>query len=161
MTLHQKITYLLLAITIGSIFIIWNSQKYRIVVVDHDVIMKDFKMIHDLNSILNHQNEVRKQKIDSLYTYLGKSEPSTRKDIMSEIILRKNELGEYSNNFYLEETQKIRKRIESYAEQFAKDNGYDFVFESHGDSGLIYAMDASNKTNDFLLYINKKYEGDK
>lgn len=161
MTLHQKITYLFLAITMGAVFLVLNKNQSKIVFVDQDVIMKDFKMIHDLNASLNQQNEIKKRSIDSLYNSLENSDASFRKDIMSEIILRKNELEESSNKFYIDQTQKIRKRIESYGEQFVKDNGYDFLLESHGNSGLIYATDANNKTNEFLLYINKKYEGGK
>lgn len=57
-------------------------------------------------------------------------------------------------------TADIWKQINTHVSEFGKSKGYDFIFGATGDGNLMFAGDAYDVTDDIIVYINQKYEGD-
>lgn len=76
-------------------------------------------------------------------------------------------LQETSQHFQLKEeelsqkyTNNIWKQINQYMMEYGNENGYDFIFGASGDGNLMFANDANDISEEFILYINSKYEGE-
>jgi outer membrane protein len=57
-------------------------------------------------------------------------------------------------------TADIWKQINQWVNEYGKQNGYDYVFGAVGNGSLMYAKEANDITNEVVLFINKKYQGD-
>ena len=57
-------------------------------------------------------------------------------------------------------TADVWKQINKHLFEFGNQQGYDFIFGASGDGNLMYARDAHDITDQVIIYINQKYEGD-
>ncbi|MCO6147925.1 hypothetical protein [Flavobacterium sp. NRK1] len=104
----------------------------------------------------------RKQIVDSLYSLLENSRYTSEKEsIMKRFIFEKENLEEFTQKFSEEESSKIWQRIRSYAPGFSKEKGYRIVLGMQPNETVLYGDENNDVTNDFLKYINDKYEGNK
>jgi len=56
-------------------------------------------------------------------------------------------------------TAELWQKINGHMAEFGRKEGYDFIFGATGDGNLMYAGDAHNVTEDFIQYLNEKYDG--
>ncbi len=57
-------------------------------------------------------------------------------------------------------TSDIWKQINQYLVEYGKEQGYEFIFGASGDGNLMFAHDANDISEEIILYINTKYEGE-
>lgn len=133
-------------------FVYFNSQE----------VFENFNMTRELYAEGNKEIKLRQNKIDALYLRINESTSEKLKDSLTQVLLIENEnLKEFNQSFTSSESLKIWARINSYANDFIKDSDYHIVVGSMNNSMLIYGEEKRNITQEFLDYINKKYEGNK
>ena len=54
-------------------------------------------------------------------------------------------------------TQEVNERLNQYIEQYAEENGYDFILGSNGQGNVMYAKKENNVTDDLIKYINNEF----
>jgi len=54
-------------------------------------------------------------------------------------------------------TQEVNDRLNKYIEQYAEENGYDFILGSNGQGNVMYAKKDKNITDDLIKYINSEF----
>ena len=56
-------------------------------------------------------------------------------------------------------TQGVLNQVNSYIEEYGKENGYKIIFGANGSGTIFYGTEAINITNKVLLNLNKEYNG--
>ncbi|QQX76513.1 MULTISPECIES: OmpH family outer membrane protein [Aequorivita] len=118
-------------------------------------------MSRDLNRI--HQGDLKKQKttVDSLIGILQKTNaPSENPELQQLFIYENNRLKEMGDYFSNEVSQQVWSRINSYMDNFGKENDYHIILGTQGNGNIMYAKKEIDITEEFIEYANKKYEGE-
>ncbi|KIA92214.1 OmpH family outer membrane protein [Flavobacterium sp. KMS] len=118
-------------------------------------------MTQELKRVGEREFNTRKIKLDSLYSVLESQSVSENKRqiLIKQFILEKDELVEFNQNFTAGESLKIWSRIQSYIEEFSKENKYQLIIGSENKTPVLYTDERIDVTQDLLKYINKRYEG--
>lgn len=147
-----------LLIFVILLFLYLNQKK--IVLVHSAIVFNEFAMTKEMKQDGENEIKNRKSQIDSLYKLLQSKEIRIDKNlILNQIIEQKNDLDNFKNNYPKLNSEKIWNRISIYAKEFSKENGYDVLLGSETNSDVIYSDEEMNVTNDFIIYLNNKYEG--
>lgn len=153
------ITFLIIGI-IAAYVVINTPQK--IVYINYSKVHDGFKMSREITSLGNSMLEKKKNHIDSLYVTLNASQGVDIKNaVMQQIIHSENELKKFEYEFMNEQGLKLNQRIKDYGSEYAMVKGYQYVLSTNGDMGLIAGDHELDVTEDFLSFINSRYEGNK
>ena len=153
---------ILLIIGLAVFFIFsYLKQDCNIAYVNNNTLFEDFRMTREMRKIGEKEFDTKKRILDSLYLELQREDLSKEaKELLTkEFVDQRNEFDQFNNQFALEESHKIWSRINSYSEQFAKENNYKIVLGSNNKQNVIYADESIDVTKELLAYINKKYSG--
>ncbi|OJV71574.1 MAG: hypothetical protein BGO42_05450 [Flavobacterium sp. 40-81] len=82
-----------------------------------------------------------------------------REAITRELIAKKQDFEAFNQQFATEESAKIWSRINGYTTDFSKEKNYDFILGSENKRSVLFAKETVDITNELIIYINKKYEG--
>ena len=152
----------ILLITVIVFFVGLNYvQRSKTVYVDSAKLFNNFSMTKELKNAGEKEFNLKKLKVDSLYTklqYPGIS-LSEKKIIMQQFVQQKEELEQFNQYFAAEQTTKIWARIKSYSSEFSKDKNYQLIIGSDDKQTVLFADEKIDVTNDLLTFLNKKYEG--
>jgi outer membrane protein len=153
----------LLLISVIVFFVALNfiQRQPKIVYVDSVTLFNNFSMTKELKNSGEKAFNLKKLKVDSLYStlqYPGVS-ISEKKIIMQQFVQQKEELGQFNEYFAAEQTTKIWARIKSYTSEFSKDKNYQLIIGSDNKQTVLFADEKIDVTNDLLTFLNKKYEG--
>ncbi len=132
-----------------------------VVYVDNIQLFDGFNMTKEMKRIGENQFNTQKEKIDSLYATIQKSNPAQQQVLMKEYVALKENLEQFNQQFAYEETQKIWKRLHSYIDEFSGENNYKLIIGSEKKQDILYANPNINITNELINYVNSKYEGAK
>ncbi len=137
------------------------TNKEKIVTVDNLKLFDEFKMTKELKSIGNKEYSSKKKYLDSLYLKLQEQnlDNNIKEVLMKEFVAKRDLFDQFNQSFAAEESDKIWKRIESYSKVYAKEKKYTLMISSENSREVLYADESVDVTNEFLLFINKKYEG--
>lgn len=152
---------ILTAIVIFLFFAFLHKKEPQIVYVDNVKVFSTFNMSRDLNRI--HQGDLKKQKttVDSLIGILQKTNaPSENPELQQLFIYENNRLKEMGDYFSNEVSQQVWSRINSYMDNFGKENDYHIILGTQGNGNIMYAKKEIDITEEFIEYANKKYEGE-
>jgi outer membrane protein len=118
-------------------------------------------MTKEMKKVGEKEFNTRKVILDSLYVKLQSNTISEaeKKAMMPQFIQGKEELEQFNQNFALQETEKIWKRINGYVTEFSSENSYKIIIGSENKRDVLYANEKVDITNDLIYYLNKKYEG--
>nr|WP_255398721.1 MULTISPECIES: OmpH family outer membrane protein [unclassified Flavobacterium] len=156
------IIFLLFFLGLISCFILINfKENIKIATVNTDILFDKFIMTQELKRVGEREFNTRKIKLDSLYSVLESQSVSENKRqiLIKQFILEKDELVEFNQNFTAGESLKIWSRIQSYIEEFSKENKYQLIIGSENKTPVLYTDERIDVTQDLLKYINKRYEG--
>lgn len=150
------IALLLCAFSFNHFF---NSEE--VVYVDNIKIFDGFNMTKEMKKVGEKEFNTRKAILDSLYAKLQSNTISEaeKKAMMPQFIQGKEELEQFNQNFALQETEKIWKRINSYVTEFSSENNYKIIIGSENKRDVLYANEKVDITIDLIYYLNNKYEG--
>ncbi|WP_347067442.1 OmpH family outer membrane protein [Flavobacterium sp. WV_118_3] len=151
--------FLLIAVGAATFFIANNSPK--IVFVDNVKLFDGFNMTKELKKRGEQEFNSRKKVLDSLYAVLQQEGASEiqKEAITRELIAKKQEFEAFNQQFATEESAKIWSRINGYTSDFSKEKNYDFILGSENKRSVLFAKETVDITNELIIYINKKYEG--
>lgn len=133
----------------------------KIVYVDNVKLFNNFSMTKELKNAGEKEFNLKKLKVDSLYTTLQVPGTSTsdKKIIMQQFLQQKEELEQFNQYFAAEQTTKIWARIKSYSSEFSNDKNYQLIIGSDDKQTVLFADEKIDVTDDLLTFLNKKYEG--
>lgn len=151
--------FLLIVVGAATFFIANNSPK--IVFVDNVKLFDGFNMTKELKKRGEQEFNSRKKVLDSLYAVLQQEGASEiqKEAITRELIAKKQEFEAFNQQFATEESAKIWSRINGYTSDFSKEKNYDFILGSENKRSVLFAKETVDITNELIIYVNKKYEG--
>ncbi|MCK9482023.1 MAG: OmpH family outer membrane protein [Bacteroidia bacterium] len=157
----------LIAVSILAWYVIKNQEKTGFI--NPQKVFEQFEYRSELESALKETLMVHSRNLDSLknqiqyilskneesYFGLNNEEVMLKKQYYAEQILKfdnlKKELQEDFSN-------KIRIQSNQYLQEFARENGYTYVY-SLNDGLLLYGDEIKDLTESVITFINKKYNG--
>lgn len=150
-----------LCIGINSSYIIFKEffSAPQIVYVDSSMLFDSFNMTKELKKEGEKQFTTQKKKIDSLYFKIQNSAAKEQPLLMKEYVGLKENLEQFNQQFAMEQSSKIWKRLQTYIEAFSKENNYKLLIGSDQKQMVLYADANSDVTNKLINYANSKYEG--
>lgn len=152
------------SIVVGlTIILILNLfDNKEIVYVDNQRLFDGFAMTKEMKVIGEREYNLRKTEIDSLYSRLQYVEENEEREfLMKEFISKRESLEQFNEEFGYTESEKIWSRIKSYTKEFINNREYKFIITSENSRNVLYADPEFDITDELLLFINSKYEGNK
>jgi outer membrane protein len=152
---------LLISLLIVFIVLNYTLKQPKIVYVDNIKLFDNFNMTKELKKSGEKEFNIKKATVDSLYAKLQYPEipPSDKKVLMQQFVQQKEELEQFNQYFAAEQSSKIWARIKSYSVEFSNENEYQLIIGSENKINVLFANEDIDVTNNFITYINKKYEG--
>jgi outer membrane protein len=153
---------LLLVIILFYTYNAFLGADKKVVYVDNVKLFDGFHMTKEMKRVGEKEFNARKAILDSVYAKLQSPAISAaeKKILMPDFVKGKQELEQFNQSFAATEVTKIWSRIHGYTEEFSKDNNYELIIGSDNKQSVLFASESVNITNELLLYVNKKYEGD-
>jgi len=140
----------------------FEKKEDKIVFVDTMKVFEKFQMSVEMKKIGEQELNQRKHVVDSLYRLLEDPQYAAKKEgIMKEFVFEKENLEAFTQKFAEEESSKIWQRIHSYATEYSRDKGYKIVLGMQPNETILYGDENSDVSNEFIMYLNSKYEGNK
>lgn len=151
------------------------SQPSRIAYANLPELYNAFTMKTELESKLQHVQQTRKTILDSiglqlnlLATNLQAQKPKQDAPQVIDYQRRQQEYA-YQQQHFEEDNRaltdqyssQIWKQINQYVQDYAKEQGYDYVLGGDGSGTLMYGKDSHNITEALKTYINTRYKGGK
>lgn len=150
-----------------------SCSKTKVGVVNTKDLFLKFRMTIQTRTSLTTFTQANERDLDKIKTQLLKLDNllksdsiSNKKGLESEIVRLVN-IYENRNQVYQDslvnlierEDVKIWSRIHNYSKDFANENGFDLVIKNKDELDILYFNSTIDITDDLLVYINKKYEG--
>lgn len=151
---------IVIGLTIILIFNLFNNKE--IVYVDNQRLFDGFAMTKEMKVIGEREYNLRKTEIDSLYSMLQYVEENEEREfLMKEFISKRESFEQFNEEFGYTESEKIWSRIKSYTKEFTNNREYKFIITCENSRNVLYADPELDITDELLLFINSKYEGNK
>lgn len=150
-----------------------SGSQEKIGIVDLPFLYASFDYQKELKIQFDNQVKSISQKEDSLEQYMNLYEKelitATEFNDNDKNVLFEREYKKYlsGKEYYAYQTdslskdftQKIWKQLNSYVEEFGKENDYLMIVGTQGDGNVMYVKESANITNELIEYVNKKYNG--
>lgn len=144
-------------VAIVVFLVVKNGEVHPIAYVINQEVFAGFKGREELNEKLEHTRQRHKQVLDSLYSQLGNEKDGEAIKAFSQKSRGFMEDEQELSDRY---TQQIWKQINTYVNDYGKENDYEMIFGANGSGSLMYASDAVNVTEEVLEYLNRRYAGE-
>lgn len=138
---------------------LFYGRNDRIAYADYSKLFDGFRMTKEMTSSGQKEYDRRIKRIDSLYLLMNIKGENERPALVMAINNQKDSLAVFKERYIGENSITIKKRIESYAQQFAEERNYSMVLSFQTNDGALYCEPSKDVTAELLNYINKKYEG--
>lgn len=135
-------------------------------------VMEQFKLKKELEGRLEKLNQGRTMILDSLELKLKilsrqiKESGNKDKSLISEFEIRRDEYFKKKQGFSAEMDSlasvydsQIAVQVNQYIKEFGEEKKYEFILGADGSGVLMYADSSKNVTNEFVVYMDKKYSG--
>lgn len=152
---------LLIAVILFLFFDKLKTDK-EIVSVNKAELFESFQMTKESQGFGEKEFSNKKKILDSLYLRLqGDLQDSEKEVLMKDFIAKREEFDEFSQNFALQESDKIWSRLKTYAEEFAKEHNYKVILETEDDynGNVLYSESEIDVTKELIVFVNKRYSG--
>lgn len=116
-------------------------------------------MTGELNNVGKKQYGNLQVKVDSLYKQFENSTVAEKNANYQMFIQEKQKLDEFSNYFAAEQSEQIWNRISAYSKDFASEHDYEIILGAQPNKNVVYTDSKLDVTDEFLHYINQRYEG--
>jgi len=156
-TLFNSVLVLLILV-----YLFTTCKQDKIVYVDNLKVFEQFNMSIEMKKTGSLGITSRKKIVDSLYNLIQSSTDIQRREILvKEFALQKEELENFGIRYSNEESAKIWSRIKGYAKDFSIDNNFEMLLGTQQGEYILFGTEKRDVSNEFIIYINEKYEGDK
>lgn len=150
---NKVIVGLVVLSVLAAVSFIAQSGREKAAFVYNEQLFKAFKGKIELEKELRSLEVQNKRKLDSLMD-LPLSE-SNMAIIQNEKVRIETIIQEVSAKY----TADIWKQINESVSVYGKEHGYDFIFGASGDGSLMYSRKTNDITEDVIMYINRRYDG--
>ncbi len=117
-------------------------------------------MTREIQKQAQSEAKARQRHLDSLFVLLKTADNIPAKEqLQIAIAEEKQYLDNFESAFSSVQTPKVWARIVDYAKLYAQEKGYDYILGAQPDANIIYGTPDADVTEDFLTFINTKYEG--
>jgi outer membrane protein len=121
-----------------------NEEKFKNEIVEFDSLVKSFKQLED------------KLKAQEKITDKDRSEYAKQQKV---IIEKERQLVAIKEHVKNEINTKVWERLNSYIEQYGKENKIDILFGAQGNGNIMYGDKEFDITTELIEFSNHKYEG--
>lgn len=161
--LAVAILALLLSLLSLSLAIFYLNSGPAYIVVNRQQLFDKFSMSIEAKRSGEQTFNRFKRDIDSLNLQFGMATDKYAKENLQEQVFRQQQaMSDFQNKFTTEETKKIWDRIDAYVKDYAKAHDAKMILGAGIVGGEVLYYDPKfDATNEVLLYINSRYEGNK
>ena len=155
--------FILIAAILSLLLIQFLSQdkSSKIAYFDNTEVFSNFNLAKDLGQIGLQNITPQRNKVDSLRNQLKiVSEKSQIENLQKKLVYESERLTQMSVAISNETNKQIWLRLNTYALDFGKQEGYEIILGTTGNGNIMYAKDSLDITTKFLEFANKKYEGE-
>ena len=156
------VNVIVLVVILGlGVFMYCQQASQRIVTVDEQLLFKKFQMKLDMKRIGLLEVQTKQKNIYDLHNQLQVEglQEEVKNRLMQELIGKREELDQFNQQFSMEETRKIWQRISSYTKEFSEKKNISYLVGTSNKQTILYTTPTSDVTNELLVFINKRYEG--
>lgn len=146
----------ILALFIAIFWLLFFRIEKKMVYANPNELIDGFRMTKEITSSGQKDYNRRVKKIDSLYGAMKNGATDYNALLIQSIVNEKDSLKAYRDRYTNEQAITIKKRIQSYANDFATENNYQLVI---GGELINCSTSENDVTEKLLTYINKRYEG--
>jgi outer membrane protein len=151
---------LVLFLSLLVLLIAFFFKQTDIVYVDNIKLFEGFNMTKEMKKKGEIQFQYQKNRLDSIYKTIA-TLPVNKQELLSkQFVLERNELEKNTQQYAIQESEKIWKRLNEYIKVYSLNNGYKIVLGSTNQQQVLYADSDVDITNDLITFVNKRYEGD-
>lgn len=151
---------LVLFLSLLVLLIAFFFKQTDIVYVDNIKLFEGFNMTKEMKKKGEIQLQYQKNRLDSIYKTIA-TLPVNKQELLSkQFVLERNELEKNTQQYAIQESEKIWKRLNEYIKEYSSNNGYKIVLGSTNQQQVLYADSDADITNDLITFVNKRYEGD-
>lgn len=138
-------------------FVFENSE---VVYVDNVKLFEAFNMTKEMKKKGETIFQAQKIRLDSIYSILNKSSQINNEELKNKFILEKNAFEETSQQYALQESDKIWVRLNDYIKDYSSTKGYKIILGSTNQQQVLFAAPEIDITNELITFVNKRYEGE-
>lgn len=135
-------------------------KSESIVYVDNIKLFEAFNMTKEMKKRGEVQFLSQKNRLDSMYKSIIKLPIDKQESMSKQFVLERNELEQITQQFAIQESEKIWKRLNEYIKEYSSNKSYKIVLGSTNQQQVLYADSDADITNDLITFVNKRYEGD-
>ena len=141
-------------------FCLLNSES-KVYYVNNKKLFEGFKMTIKVKQDGKQLFNKNKKEVDSLYLLLQNFSKKNiqNKNAFDLFIKKKDSLDFRSRQYVAIESKNVWKRIEQYSKEYFEDKDIELVVGSNGFQDTYHVNKKVDITNDLLLFINDRYEG--
>jgi len=126
----------------------------KVVFVDTQKVFTQSKAGVDIKNMLEKKAEEAKNYIQTKASLVNQNDPKAMQELQQEAMKKQQELQQLQQRV----VSKFAEFIKSSLNEFAKQKGYQIVVDKQA---VLYGKEKYDITDEFLQYINKKYETQK
>lgn len=159
-------------LSIIALTLILVKEDYKMCYIDMGKVYEEFKLTRELNRDYEVVAKTQKKIQDSLYNILELKASSYKKEqdkdgkqleelkVMESNFLNKKDMFEKQGSETMNEyNNKIWKQINQFVADYGKNENYTIIFGANGQGNVMYGDKLIDKTDDIILFINNKYDG--
>lgn len=120
-------------------------------------VFNEFLGKKELEKKLNDLRTRNNKSVDSLTTLIRLSNNQMAVSTYQEGIDNIKLMEEQLSSQY---TADIWKQINQWVNEYGKQKGYDFILGAAGNGSLMYANQANDISEEVIVFLNRKYQGD-
>ena len=154
-----------------------SCTQTKIAYVDVEELMKEYKGTKDSEEVMKVKSDKLKSELDSLAAnwqakaraYQQKAQRMSAKNRAEreQVLMQEQQAIGQRQQMIQQQVQKegqeslktLYKEINDFVENYAKENGYNFVLGTTGDNGTVmYGEEKADITDDVLVKLNKAYK---
>lgn len=151
---------LVIFLSLLVLLITFVFKQTDIVYVDNIKLFEGFNMTKEMKKKGEVQFQNQKNRLDSLYKTIAALPLDKQESFSKQFVLERNALEQSTQQYAIQESEKIWKRLNEYIKEYSSNNGYKLVLGSTNQQQVLYADSDVDITNDLIIFVNKRYEGD-
>lgn len=168
----KLINSILLISVLFYLFFFNEKSNKEIVFIDNVKVFQEFNMTKELGVVNEKKYKHQLTSFDSLVTQFSELETilKSKKKITKEekqqyikeqrkVIQKEKEIEEIRINVKNDINNKVWTRLNSYINSYGKEKKLKLILGAQGSGNIMYGDSITDRTSDFVEYVNYKYEG--
>jgi outer membrane protein len=162
--MQAKINKIGLALLIANLLVLagigyyaFSVRNKKMAFIINQRVFSEFLGKKELEKRLNDLRAGNNKSVDSLTSLMRQANNQAASSIYQEGIDNIKLMEEQLSSRY---TADIWKQINQWVNEYGKQKGFDFILGAAGNGSLMYANEGDDITEEVIVFLNKKYQGD-